>query len=168
VWYLLCLYCICMNWLKNFCKPTVGNLEITDLPERGRNYYRILGNVAAGALGNPCRRQVLCVLVVAEDTRKLPWTRTTFPWSSVIFTFLSKPTFHSNYTYFDTLSGNSLYSKEFLYAIYFQKCVGEINLPVKWSLCEVEWNSRTLERKISIPDWVLNLNKNVCVAVWLI
>jgi hypothetical protein len=33
--------------------------------------------------------------------------------------------------YFDTLSDNSLYVKEFLYALYFQKCLGRINLPVK-------------------------------------
>jgi hypothetical protein len=53
-------------------------------------------------------------------------------------------------------------------ALYFQKCFREINLPVKWSPCEVERNSKSLERLIPISDWVLNLNKNLLSVAILV
>ena len=48
--------------------------------------------------------------------------------AELFFHFLTKPTFHSNYMYFGILSGHNIYSKELRCALYFQKCLREINL----------------------------------------
>jgi len=46
---------------------------------------------------------------------------------AVIFQFLTKPTFHSNYMYYVILSGHSLYSKELRCALYFQICCEKLS-----------------------------------------